>query len=104
LSGPQRKAGADQARDPPAPRASRFVQQVVRGQIFPATMALPDVVGEDLAEVAARLAQWAQPWYSFTLSRVISLDGISIVVCSGFLPFIISSPICTASLPIVYGS
>ena len=30
---------------------------MARGQIFPSTMALPDVTGEDLAEVAAKPAQ-----------------------------------------------
>jgi hypothetical protein len=30
---------------------------VSRGQIFPSTMELPNVAGEDLAEVTAKLAQ-----------------------------------------------
>jgi len=40
-----------------AKRAGLMGGFVARGQIIPATMALPDVVGEDLAEVAARPAQ-----------------------------------------------
>jgi 2-haloacid dehalogenase len=40
-----------------AKRAGLISGFVARGQIIPATMALPDVGGEDLAEVAARLAQ-----------------------------------------------
>jgi 2-haloacid dehalogenase len=37
--------------------ASLMTGFVARGQVFPSTMALPDVVGESLAEVAAELAQ-----------------------------------------------
>lgn len=40
-----------------AKRAGLMTGFVARGQIFPSTMALPDVVGESLAEVAVKLAQ-----------------------------------------------
>ena len=40
-----------------AKRAGLMTGFVARGQVFPSTMALPDVVGESLAEVAAKLAQ-----------------------------------------------
>ncbi len=39
-----------------AKRAGLMTGFVARGQVFPSTMVLPDVVGESLAEVAARLA------------------------------------------------
>ena len=40
-----------------AKRAGLMTGFVARGQVFPSTMALPDVVGESLAEVATKLAQ-----------------------------------------------
>lgn len=44
--------------------------------------------------------QRVQPAYAPTLSRVTSWDGIRTIGLSGFLPFMMPTPVSTASLPI----